>query len=364
MHFAYSSLSVAILTSFSSLSFAELIQESEPATLSPSLKLSTIVVEAKDENALGKMVYNKEDLERTPNSSKNITDFLKVNPNVQLGNRFRSSWQQGELNAADISINGGLAYDNKILINGLSINNTLNPVGAQQSNQLMGNSQAAAIDTDLLCKLTVLDSNVGAEYGKFTGGVVSAETCAPQTEIGKILGSLSYDYTSDAWSKVNFPSQDSRDAFEDSTDESAQPYFTKQGISLNSYGRLSEQWGFNAFGSYRHSAIPLKTDFAESGQFEQQRQARNAGVELFYNPSERTAFKLGASFFENDGLYLKSNIRNSESTQHSNSQNLYFNLNNQLDSVLLTQQLNYQRQQAGRQAAQNHYSWLNSNSKN
>ena len=208
MRFAYSSLSVAILSSFSSLSFAEQIQESEPTTLSPSLKLSTIVVEAKEENALGKTVYKQEDLKKSPNSSKNITEFLKVNPNVQLGHRFRSSLQQGELNAADISINGGLAYDNKILINGLAINNTINPVGAQQSNhpnQLMGNSQAAAINTDLLCKLTVLDSNIGAEYGEFTGGVVSAETCAPQTEIGKIHGSLSYDYTSDAWSKVNFP---------------------------------------------------------------------------------------------------------------------------------------------------------------
>lgn len=48
---------------------------------------------------------------------------------MQLGHRFRSSLQQGELNAADISINGGLAYDNKILINGLAINNTINPVG-------------------------------------------------------------------------------------------------------------------------------------------------------------------------------------------------------------------------------------------
>ncbi|WP_257220502.1 Plug domain-containing protein [Acinetobacter sp. YH12157] len=297
MRFAYSSLSVAILSSFSSLSFAEQIQESEHTAPSPSLKLSTIVVEAKDENTLGKTVYNQEDLKKSPNSSKNITDFLKVNPNVQLGHRFRSSLQQGELNAADISINGGLAYDNKILINGLSINNTINPVGAQQSNhpnQLMGNSQTAAINTDLLCKLTVLDSNVGAEYGEFTGGVVSAETYAPQTEIGKIHGSLSYDYTSDAWSKVNFPSQDSRDTFEDSSDESAQPYFTKQGISLNSYGRLSEQWGFNAFASYRHSAIPLKTDFAESGQFEQQRQARNAGVELFYPFSHKTSpFRAG-----------------------------------------------------------------------
>ena len=69
---------------------------------------------------------------------------------------------------------------------------------------MMGSSQAVTINTDLLCKITLLDSNVGAEFGEFTGGVVSAETCSPQTEIGKIHGSLSYDYTSDHWSDINF----------------------------------------------------------------------------------------------------------------------------------------------------------------
>lgn len=373
MSLAHTPLSLAILASFTTTVFA-----SDPTHYNPTnnavekinsseVLLNPIVLKADKNNEMGKTIYSKEDLDQIPNSSKNITDFLKVNPNVQFGTSFRSGLQQGDLNAADISINGGLAYDNKILVNGVSVNNTLNPVGTNESNntnQIMGNSQTASINTDIICNLTVLDSNISAEYSEFTGGVVSAETCAPRTAVGKIHGSISYDYTSDTWSKINFPNQEQQQEYEDSTDESAQPYFTKQGISANIYGKVSDTLGFNAFGSYRHSKIPLKTNFVESGEFDQKRTATNAGFEAFYNPNDFTAFKMGASFFENDGLYSKANIRNSDSTHTSNSENLYITLKNKLDSVTLTQQLNYQTQQANRDTSQNTYTWRTSENKN
>lgn len=363
MRFAYTPLQIAILSILSTHLYAQ----SNETTNEAAAKLTTIVSQAEAEDTVGVVVYTKEDIENTPNSSKNITNFLKVNPNVQFGNNFRSGLQQGELNAADISINGGLAYDNKILVNGVSVNNTLNPVGADESNstnQIMGNSQAASINTDLICNITVLDSNISAEYGEFTGGVVSAETCAPRTEVGEIHGNISYDYTSDSWSKINFPNKVEQQEYEDSTDESAQPYFTKQGISTNIYGKLSDTFGFNAFGSYRHSAIPLKTNFVESGEFDQKRTATNAGFEAFYDPNEFTSLKIGANFLENNGLYSKADILNSESTHASNSENFYINLKNKLDSVTLTQQLNYQTQQATRDTSQNTYTWRTSENKN
>ncbi|WP_407307667.1 TonB-dependent receptor plug domain-containing protein [Acinetobacter sp.] len=118
---------------------------------------------------VGTTVYTKEDLDKSPNSSKNINDFLKVNLNVQFDQGYRSGKQQGELSPAEISINGSLHYENKFLINGLSINNTINPDGGSNNNanmDLMGSSQTVAVNTDLICNLTVLDSNIGAEYGE------------------------------------------------------------------------------------------------------------------------------------------------------------------------------------------------------
>lgn len=68
---------------------------------------------------IGTTSYAKEDLERTPNSSKNITDFLKVNPTIQFDQERRSSRTQDELHPAEVSINGAQYYQNKFLVNGV-----------------------------------------------------------------------------------------------------------------------------------------------------------------------------------------------------------------------------------------------------
>ena len=76
MRFAYSPLSIAVLTALSTSSFAKESNYQEPVLNETTIKFNTIIIEAQQANEVGKTVYSKEDLERTPNSSKNITDFL------------------------------------------------------------------------------------------------------------------------------------------------------------------------------------------------------------------------------------------------------------------------------------------------
>lgn len=366
MSFVRSKLNLAILTILSTTVCANETEINSTAN-NDSIKLNTIVTNATEQQEVGKTLYTKDDLDKTPNSSKNITDFLKVNPNVQFGNNFKSGLQQGELSPAEISINGGLPYENKFLINGMSINNNINPVGATTSNsnnELLSSSQAVAVNADLICNIKLLDSNVSAEYGEFTGGVVSAETCAPKTEVGKIHGNITYDYTSDSWSKINFPDPESQQEFETSNSEKNQPFFTKQGVSATLYGNLTDQLGFNAFGSFRHSLIPLKTNFIEPAELDQTRAASNYGVELFYTPSDKTSLKIGTQLFENKGEYFNATFLNSENTQISDSQSIYINLKNKLNAVRLEQQLNYQTQKSSRKAEQDAYVWARSSTKN
>ncbi len=364
MRFPLSPLTLAICSALSPIAYAD--DAENPAVL-PEVKLNTIVVEAEKANEVGQTIYSKEDLEKTPNSSKNITDFLKVNPNIQFDSSARSGRQQGELNPSEISINGGLPYDNKFLINGLSVNNNINPAsdaGSTNVSELMGGSQTVAINTDLLCKLTVLDSNVSAEYGEFTGGVVSAETCAPKTEVGKIHGNISYDYTTDSWSKIHFPTQEQADSFENSVNEAIQPFFTKQGVSATAYGRLSETLGMNAFGSYRKSDIPLKTSISTPTDFDQKRESTNAGLELFYTPDDKTSLKIGTQFMASEGKYFLASTANSESQHTSDSQNFYINYNKTLNKIQIEQQLSYQTQTASREGEKDNLSWLKSSTKN
>lgn len=363
MRFAYSALTVAIASILNTAVYAE---QSSPEK---EVNLTAIVLQAEDEsnNTLGKTVYHKADLENIPNSSKNITDFLKVNPHVQFDQAARSALQQGELNPSDISINGGLGYDNKFLVNGINTNNNINPVGASSSNDpndLFGASQSVAINTDLLCNITVLDSNVSAEYGEFTGGIVSAQTCKPTTAVGELHGQINYDYTSDQWSKIQFPNPEDLASFEDSSSEKSQPFFTKQGLSASLYGNVSESLGFNAIASYRDAQIPLKTSLKDPTRFEQEREASNAGLELFYHPSEKTRLKLGAQFFENQGLYFVGNVKDSESIHLSDSQSFYLNLEQDFKQFNLEQQFNYQTQAAQRTARALTYVWNSSLDKN
>lgn len=103
MSFARSPLSFAIFSILSTSIYAEsTIDTLSKNTNQASVTLNTISLKAEKENEVGKTLYTKEDIERVPNSSKNITNFLKVNPNVQFSNNFRSGLQQGELNPAEL----------------------------------------------------------------------------------------------------------------------------------------------------------------------------------------------------------------------------------------------------------------------
>ncbi|MFN3893783.1 MAG: TonB-dependent receptor plug domain-containing protein [Acinetobacter sp.] len=240
MRFAYSPLSIAVLTALSTSSFAEESNYQEPVLNEATVKFNTIIIEAQQANEVGKTVYSKEDLERTPNSSKNITDFLKLNPNVQFSQSQLAAGSQGETKPAEISINGAQTFQNNFIVNGVSNNLLINPANSNTNTfQDIGTgAQAMAVNTNLLCELEVLDSNVSAAYGQFTGGVVNAKTCAPQTEIGKIHGSINYDYTESDWARYNSISPLEESKFEEPTDDYQKEY-TKQGLSTNIYGKLS-----------------------------------------------------------------------------------------------------------------------------
>ena len=101
MRFAYSSLSLAILAALSTSSFAEESSYQESVPNEATLKFNTIIVKAQQANEVGKTVYSKEDLAKIPNSSKNITDFLKVNPNVQFSNEHMAANSQADLKPAE-----------------------------------------------------------------------------------------------------------------------------------------------------------------------------------------------------------------------------------------------------------------------
>ena len=342
MRFAYSPLNIAILTALASQTYANESQISEEIKTN-TVSMTPIEVEVKAKQEVGKTVYTKEDLEKTPNSSKNITDFLKVNPNVQFSREQRSADSQAELRPSEISINGAQTYRNKFVINGVNTTNNLDPLasGNSYSGKLDGGSQGIALNTDLICKLELIDSNVSAAYGEFTGGVVNAETCAPNTEIGKIHGSLTYDYTESDWSRYHFTDEEEAAEFEDPTSSNNKEY-KKHGLSLNLYSKLSEQWGINSYASKRESIVPVMSGLEDRSKVKSERNNINLGTTLFYTPSDTIKAKFGFDLGDLDSLNFVDKRINSKSISNTETLTFFGELESKLNNSTLKQNISYQ----------------------
>ena len=354
MSFVRSKLSLAIIATLTTSAFAN-ENQTQTNNDDPLVSLNTIVVEADKNNEVGKTVYTQEELQKTPNSSKNITDFLKVNPNVQFDREQRSATTQGELRPAEISINGAPSYQNKFLINGVNNSNILDPGGALGSDSYQGfntGSQGMAINTDLLCKLEVLDSNVSAEYGEFTGGVISAESCAPQTEVGKVHGTIIYDYTESDWARYNNVTPNDPSESEEPTDLN-QKEFKKQGLSTSLYGRATENLGLNIYASTRQSLIPVKSGLADQYMIDQERNNTNIGSTFFYQASDNNKLKFGFDYGDIDALSYIESRRNSDSKSNTQSLAIFGELESRLSKSTVIQKLNYQKMDSQRVASDN-----------
>ena len=88
-------------------------------------------------------------------------------------------------NAAQLKINGGFAYDNVFLLDGVDIDD----------HYFASPTQQLYIE-DAVQETHVLSSNISAEYGRFTGGVVNAITKSGGNDYH---GSFRTDFANDQW---------------------------------------------------------------------------------------------------------------------------------------------------------------------
>lgn len=362
MSFSRNPLSFAIFSILSTSIYAESITDTlDKNTPQTSVTLNTISLKAENENEVGKTIYTKEQLQNMPNGKKTIAEFLKTNTNVQFQRDALSSADQASLSPEKISINGAKFYDNKFIVNGVNTSNTLDPVG-RADNYLYGapsQAQTANINTDLLCELEVIDSNASAEHGDFMGGVISAKTCAPKSEIGKVHGTLSYDYTTDAWSRFNYVDQQEYDDSEEipttiSTNKYHKEYVT-QGISANLYTRLNEQFGINAIFSRRTSDLPLTSLFNPKKELDTQQKNENIGFTLYYTPSKNHNFQFGIENYQYDKNGFMTRSINSDYNLVTKTNTFRIGATHKLDRATIEQNLNYRSSEYQRQQAQDYY---------
>jgi hypothetical protein len=134
---------------------------------------------------------------RSPGSG-DVNEVLKALPTVQFtsaqGQADRASLQ--DLRPENLSISGGGIQENLFVLDGVASNSRLEVTGDPQAYNEVGaaSAQTLWVDSSLIGSVTLRDSNVSAEYGQFTGGVVEIETRSPRRTFG---GEVYYGLTSD-----------------------------------------------------------------------------------------------------------------------------------------------------------------------
>ena len=72
---------------------------------------------------------NKEFLKANPSGNGDIGSILRTLPNIQFDNSQLKSSTPGEIDPAKVSISGGLHYQNNFMLDGVNMNNDLDPAG-------------------------------------------------------------------------------------------------------------------------------------------------------------------------------------------------------------------------------------------
>ena len=271
-------------------------------------------------------------LESNPNGNGDITSILKILPNVQYDTKQHSSSTPGEINPANISISGGLYYQNNFQIDGFNMNNDLDPAAGSYGNYnpvsttaLPGQSQGLNIDTALLESISVQDSNVSAAYSGFTGGVVEAKTKRASKKFG---ANISYQVSQGNANPKNFSltnyhiyggaNGDGLNNFLAADATGGHPQFVKHSIRASLESKITQKLGIVASFTTTQSFIPLNSGSStylaatlDEKRKTQKRQNYNYFLKASYDITDNLTLEASYAYAPTYSNYFIRNTKNS-----------------------------------------------------
>lgn len=139
---------------------------------------------------VGRVFLSRDYIERAPKTSGDINELLTRLAGVQASDEVLDAGQMGEIRARELSISGGQPWQTGFFIDGINFNSRIDPGLSQNSDtrENDGVAQAFTVNSRLVEQVTVYDSNIPAEYGSFSGGVVDIKTRSPRNFDGSTFG--------------------------------------------------------------------------------------------------------------------------------------------------------------------------------
>lgn len=220
--------------------------------------LSTIVVNGEKNtnstNISSEKIDSKE-IKQALNGNGFISSLLEDNPNVKITDISNNSSTAGEITPGKISFHGAAFYQNNFQVDGISNNSLIDPSSSlsfSNAYDVPGNENESFIDLDLIKSIEIYDSNISAEYGHFTGGVIDVKTIRAGNEPSY---KLSYKYTSDSLTNFHIDKSE-KNNFEDAVSDNFQPRFKKTFYNMYISTPIDEKNGIIFSYARKESIIP------------------------------------------------------------------------------------------------------------
>ena len=311
-----------------------------------------IVVEAdRITPTTGTFIIDREIIEKLPSRDGSVDELIGIAPGVQFGEDYLNSATGGEIEPPPVSISGSRFYDNNYTIDGVSNNSPLDPASdaISDANKLPGHPQIQFLSPDIIESITVYNSNIPAEFGGFTGGVVDTRTLNPTAEP---WGKVSYRTTRDSWTKFHIDPL-LKDDFYNSNNASNQPRFSKHHYGLTLNIPISDDTGMVTSYQQLRSQIPLQ----HLGNSQTQvRKQENFFLKLEHlTDSGRLAFTV--LYAPTMSSYFMTDVKDSEYTLESENLSLALQMDKEFSLAELGLTFGYVSQNIDRQAALHRYNW-------
>lgn len=211
------------------------------------------------------LTIERTDIQATPLANPDLAELLKAQSGVAI-NDGRASLRGGDLAPAEISLADARPHQTNYMIGGVTTNNITSFAGSASGASLSGHTSGYFFDANLLGSVQVLDHNIGAEYGGFTGGIINAELRKPTDEF---TTEYTYRMNDSDWNKAPQLDEDTED-FDSPTygDGRYQPQYQKRFHALFVSGPVNDNHKVAVGLSVQKSDIPVLFD----GQWQDEHQ--------------------------------------------------------------------------------------------
>lgn len=316
--------------------------------------LSVIVVdEAKntDSTNISSTIINKKHIENSVTGNGFISSLLETNPNIEVIDESKNSETAGEIKPGKISFHDAPFYQNNVQIDGVSNNSLIDPnlSNAYDYYDVPGNENETFIDLDLIKSIKILDSNISAEYGNFTGGVIDVKTIRPRF---KKTFKFSYKHTSDKFTSLHFGEKG---------EDFKEPSFEKHFWNLNYATPINENTGAIFSFSQKKSYIPSKYF---GGYRDEERTNRNFMLKTSHYLDDDSVIDITGTYSPYESFTFKEDVLNSDTTIKGGGYSLKGNYEKSYDFWDLDSSLAYKFSENSRRSANTYKKWINRNSKN